>query len=99
LGQYDPDSHWDDLRAADGESTEPEHAMSRKGNSREGKIHVGAYLDPQFRRSIRLVQAATDRDMQALMAEALNDLFRKYGVPEGTDERAPSPPRRNEPAC
>lgn len=48
---------------------------------RDGKIHVGAYLDPAFRKSLRMVQAQTDSDMQELLAQALNDLFRKYNVP------------------
>lgn len=51
------------------------------GGSREGKAHIGAYLDPSFRRSLRMVQAQTDHDLQELLAEALNDLFRKYNVP------------------
>lgn len=48
---------------------------------REGKIHVGAYLDPAFRKSLRMEQAQTDSDMQELLSEALNDMFRKYNVP------------------
>jgi hypothetical protein len=48
---------------------------------REGKVHLGAYLDPDFRKSFRMVQAQTDKDMQELIAEAFNDLFRKYKVP------------------
>jgi hypothetical protein len=50
-------------------------------NSRKGKTHIGAYLDPAFRKSLRMVQAKTDDDMQALIAQALNDLFRKHNVP------------------
>jgi len=49
--------------------------------SREGKIHIGAYLHPDFKRSLRLVQAQTGEDVQALIAKALNDLFRAHDVP------------------
>lgn len=49
--------------------------------SREGKIHVGAYLSPDFKRSLRLVQAQTGEDVQTLIAKALNDLFRAHNVP------------------
>jgi hypothetical protein len=61
---------------------EPE-SKSKSGTvkGRDGKIHLGAYLDPAFRKSLRMVQAQTDCDMQELLAEALNDLFRKYNVP------------------
>jgi hypothetical protein len=49
--------------------------------SRATKAHIGAYLDVNFRRSLRMVQAQTDKDMQQLIADALNLLFRKHNVP------------------
>jgi hypothetical protein len=49
--------------------------------SREGKTHVGAYLPPGFKSSLRLVQAQTGEDTQTLIARALNDLFRAHNVP------------------
>jgi hypothetical protein len=52
-----------------------------KAPSREGKIHVGAYLHPDFKRSLRMVQAQTGKDIQALLAQALNELFRAHNVP------------------
>jgi hypothetical protein len=55
--------------------------QTKKAEGRAGKVHLGAYLDPDFRKSFRMVQAQTDKDMQELMAEAFNDLFRKYKVP------------------
>jgi hypothetical protein len=54
---------------------------TKKAEGRAGKVHLGAYLEPDFRKSFRMVQAQTDKDMQELMAEAFNDLFRKYKVP------------------
>jgi hypothetical protein len=57
-----------------------DHSAETKASGRESKAHVGAYLDPGFRRSLRMVQAQTDKDIQELLAEALNDLFRKYNV-------------------
>lgn len=56
-------------------------AKDNTAKGRDGKIHIGAYLDPAFRKSLRMVQAQTDSDMQGLLAQALNDLFRKYNVP------------------
>ena len=55
--------------------------MTTKAPSREGKIHIGAYLDPDFKTSLRLVQARTGKNIQALLAEALNDLFRSHSAP------------------
>lgn len=63
------------------EVEEPKAKTSPVAKSREGKAHIGAYLSPEFRKSMRMVQAQTDKDMQALIAESLNDLFRKYNVP------------------
>jgi hypothetical protein len=52
-----------------------------KAPSREGKIHIGAYLHPDFKTSLRLVQARTGKDIQTLLAGALNELFRAHNAP------------------
>jgi hypothetical protein len=52
-----------------------------KAPSREGKIHIGAYLPPDFKTSLRLVQARTGKDIQGLLADALNELFRAHNAP------------------
>jgi len=52
-----------------------------KAPSRVGRVHVGAYLPDDFRRSLRLVQAQTGEDTQTLIARALNELFRGHNVP------------------
>jgi len=49
--------------------------------SREGMIHIGAYLHPDFKTSLRLVQARTGKDIQSLLADALNELFRAHNAP------------------
>jgi hypothetical protein len=60
-------------------------ASAEKAGSRSGKIHVGAWLSPDFKTSLRMVQIKTaksgERGFQDLVAEALNDLFAKYDVP------------------
>jgi hypothetical protein len=62
-------------------NTEPPPTTSYKAPSREGKTHIGAYLHPDFKRSLRLVQAQTGEDVQELLARALNELFRAHNVP------------------
>lgn len=52
-----------------------------KAPSREGKVHIGAYLHPDFKRSLRLVQAQTGEDVQTLVVRALNGLFSSHNVP------------------
>lgn len=54
--------------------------------SREGKVNISAWLDPSFKRSLRMVQAVTDKKLEPLMAEALNELFAKYNVPQVREE-------------
>lgn len=49
--------------------------------SREGKTNITAYLSPDYKASLRLIQAKSGASLQALIAESLNDLFRKYDVP------------------
>jgi hypothetical protein len=56
-------------------------ASAYKAPSREGKVHIGAYVHPDFKRSLRLVQAQTGEDVQTLVVRALNGLFSSYNVP------------------
>jgi len=60
---------------------QPIAATVYKAPSREGKAHIGAYLHPDFKRSLRLVQAQTGEDTQTIIARALNELFRAHNVP------------------
>jgi len=55
--------------------------LSAKPPSRQGMIHIGAYLHPDFKTSLRLVQARTGKDIQTLIADALNELFRAHNAP------------------
>ncbi len=58
-------------------------AKNGRAPSRVGKKQIGAWLNPDFDRSLLLVMAKspTGTDKQTLIAEALNDLFSKYNVP------------------
>ena len=60
----------------------PEAAHPAGQPSRTGKINVTGYFPPEVKASLRLVQARRGGTIQDLLAEALNDLFVKYGVPE-----------------
>ena len=50
--------------------------------SRAGKVSVTAYFTPEIRRQLRRLAADRDTTIQALLGEALNDLFAKHGLPE-----------------
>ena len=61
----------------------PEAAERPAGQpGRTGKINVTGYFPPEVKASLRLVQARRGGTLQDILAEALNDLFVKYGVPE-----------------
>jgi hypothetical protein len=46
--------------------------------SRRGKRNVSAYVDAAAAKQLRILAASHDTTTQALLEEALNDLFRKY---------------------
>ena len=50
--------------------------------SRQGKVHIGAYLPADFKRGIRMLQATTDEDLQSILARVLNEQFRLHSLPE-----------------
>jgi len=54
-----------------------------KSPSRQGKELIGAWLNPDFKKSLRLAQIRKGGKvyLDDLVAEALNDLFIKYDVP------------------
>ena len=56
-------------------------SASYKAPSRTGKTNLTAYLSQDYKRNMRLIQAKTGKSLQALIAEALNDLFTKHDVP------------------
>jgi hypothetical protein len=68
----------------------PEPAERQAGQpSRAGKTNVTGYFPPEVKASLRLVQARRGGTIQDILAEALNDIFAKYGVPESAPrERA-----------
>jgi hypothetical protein len=69
------------LEAPPGRLPNAETPRSYKAPSREGKLPITGYLSPDYKASLRLIQAKRGGTTQALLAEALNDLFTKYDVP------------------
>ena len=52
-----------------------------KAKSREGRVHVGAWLPEAYSRNILLVRAKTGSPVKTIFANALNDLFRAHNIP------------------
>ena len=59
----------------------PPIAGNYTARSRAAKTALTTYLSPDFKSSLRLIQAKKGGSFQDLVAEALNDLFAKYDVP------------------
>ena len=60
---------------------EPSTATYYKAPSRAGKVNITAYLSPDYKSNLRLIQARTGKSLQTIIAESLNDTFQKYDVP------------------
>ena len=50
--------------------------------SRTGRASVTAYFAPAVRRQLRRLASDRDTTLQALLGEAVNDLFAKHGLPQ-----------------
>jgi hypothetical protein len=62
--------------------TEPRPVTSSSvAPSRVGKVIISAYFDPAVRQQFAILAVKQDRSQAALLAEALNMVFEKYGEP------------------
>ena len=59
---------------------EPDNPHYRPGRAR--KVPVTAFFEPDVRTELRRLALDRGTTLQALMAEAINDVFAKYGRPE-----------------
>ncbi len=56
-------------------------AAAVRPKTREGRVHVGAWLPEAYSRNILLVRAKTGLPVKTIFAQALNDLFREHNIP------------------
>lgn len=49
--------------------------------SRQGKRTIAGHFDPEVSKQFKLIGAETDRSLQDMLAEAINDFFKKHGKP------------------
>ena len=62
--------------------TEPETKIGTpRAPSRQGKVAVAAYFDPAVRKQLAILAVKEERSQAALLAEAMNLLFERYGEP------------------
>ena len=61
-------------RAGEGTRTPASRPMSR-----EGRKQIAGFFSPKMSLAMHMLARRQDRSLQALMAEAFNDVLRKYG--------------------
>jgi len=64
------------LVAVDAETSATSAAIAP---SRQGKKVISGYFDPAASRQLKILAIERDATVQALLEEALNDLFKKHG--------------------
>ena len=70
-------------RRARGAPPEDSAAAARTAQpGRIGKVSVAGHFAPEVRRQLKRLAADADTTVQALLGEALNDLFAKHGLAE-----------------
>jgi hypothetical protein len=57
-----------------------------RGKSREGRQFIAAHVVPEAAKQFKLLAVQQERTTQALLLEAINDLFAKYGLSRIADE-------------
>jgi hypothetical protein len=56
------------------------HKMLGKGKGRQGRQFIAAHVVPEAAKQFKLLAVQQGRTTQALLVEAINDLFAKYGL-------------------
>ena len=85
--KFDPDKKGSNAPAA--AQAAQETAAPRtvtKGKSREGRQFIAAHVVPEAAKQFKLLAVQQERTTQALLVEAINDLFAKYGLSRIADE-------------
>ena len=57
-----------------------------KGKGREGRQFIAAHVVPEAAKQFKLLAVQQERTTQALLVEAINDLFTKYGLSRIADK-------------
>ncbi|MBE9078553.1 hypothetical protein IQ241_14830 [Romeria aff. gracilis LEGE 07310] len=63
------------------EASESAEQKPYQAPSRAGKKAITGHFEPEVSKQLKLISLEEDTSVQALLGEALNDLFTKYGKP------------------
>lgn len=65
--------------ANDGAQSTPEPRSYRIAQTRSNTRQVSGHFKPEISQTLRLIAVEQDRDVQEILAEALNMVFERYG--------------------
>lgn len=67
------------------EAPPSDQIVDKREARKDGDVHISAFFPLKVKAAFRLIQAQRPASLKALMGEAFNLLFQKYGI---TDEAA-----------
>jgi hypothetical protein len=56
--------------------------QANKARTEQGLVLIGSHWPPDVRRTLKLLEYKTGKNLRQLQGEAINDLCAKYQVPE-----------------
>jgi hypothetical protein len=83
---FDPEKKGPTVPAAQPAQEQVTPKTSVKGKSRQGRQFIAAHVVPEAAKQFKLLAVQQERTTQALLVEAINDLFAKYGLSRIADE-------------
>lgn len=69
-------------------------SASRAPASRDGRVLISGFCEPNLRRQLKVLSAMTSRTQEDLLADALKMLFKAHGLAEQSFAPAAGPARR-----
>jgi len=83
---FDPEKKSSNTPAAEPVEEIDPPKTSVKGKGRQGRQFIAGHVVPEAAKQFKLLAVQQDRTTQALLVEAINDLFAKYGLSRIADE-------------
>jgi hypothetical protein len=83
---FDPEKKGSNAPVAQPVEEQATPRTSAKAKGRQGRQFIAAHVVPEAAKQFKLLAVQQDRTTQALLVEAINDLFAKYGLSRIADE-------------
>ena len=57
-----------------------EHRKKGTSKGRDGRVQIQGFFDPTYRKTIKMLASREDSTIEALLTEAMDDLFTKHNM-------------------